>query len=358
MTVAGRADRHPPPDSAAAIETALLHGVDAIAADAAGALDREHQWSLYDRLDWLRLTARCVLPDTRLACMRARKGEDSAWLFLGAGERRSARAFAGWYTLDVAPVFAATTPDGTRLQLLAAAACALRPHFDRIDLHPVTPATADLVRAAFSAAGWWAVEADATANWVADTRGMDFDEYWRARPSRLKNTVRRKLRDGGLQTRIFRHFDAAAWADYEAVYAQSWKPEEGSPAFLRELARGEGDAGHLRLGLAYRENRPVAGQFWTVEHGIATIHKLAYVEAEKAASPGTVLSHAMFCHVLDDDRVALIDYGVGDDPYKSEWMTQRRMMRHITLFNRRSLGGVAGAARSAAATLIRRTRHD
>lgn len=356
MTIALRTARLPtfPMD----VETTLIHGIDAITADAAGTLDRDHQASLYNRLDWLRLTAEHVLPDTPLTCVRARAGDERVWLFLAAEPGRRARAFAGWYTLEVSPAFAVTSYRTSQLQLLTAAARALRWEHDRVDLHPVAPATADLMRKAFSAAGWWAVEADTTANWVANTKGIDFDTYWRARPSRLKNTVRRKLKDGGLETRIFTRFDAAAWAEYEAVYAQSWKPEEGSPAFLRAIAQVEGQAGCLRLGLAYREGRPVAGQFWTVEREIATIHKLAYVEAEKATSPGTVLSHAMFRHVLNEDRPTLIDYGNGDEPYKAEWMTERRMLRRVTLFNRHSLGGVADAARSVAATLIRRTRHD
>lgn len=358
MTIPPRAASVPIAPAVPAVETTLIYGIDAIGADAAGALDRHCQASIYNRFDWLRLTAEHVLPRTPLACVRARTGDERAWLFLAAEPGRRARAFAGWYTLEVSPAFAGAASRARRLQLLTAAACALRRDHDRIELHPVASATADLVRTAFSNAGWWAVEADGVANWVADTKDLGFEEYWRARPSRLRNTVRRKLKEGELETRVSTRFDAAAWADYEAVYAQSWKPEEGSPAFLRAIAQIEGDAGCLRLGLAYREGRPVACQFWTVERGIATIHKLAYVEAEKATSPGTVLSHAMFRHVLTEDRPALIDYGNGDEPYKAEWMTRRRLLRRLTLFNRRSLGGVAGAARSAAATLMRRVRHD
>lgn len=358
MNLPLRAARPLIPDVVPTVETTLLHGIDAVAADAAGLLDRDGQPSMYNRLDWLRLTAEHVLPDTQLLCARARAADDRGWLFLAAEPGRRARAFAGWYTLEVSPAFTADMSQAKQLQLLTAAAGALRRDFHRIDLQPVAAAAVDIVRAAFSAAGWWAVEADAAANWVADTRGIGFEDFWRARPSRLKNTVRRKLKDATLETRILTRFDAAAWADYEAVYAQSWKPEEGSPAFLRAIAQAEGEAGCLRLALGYRDGRPVAGQFWTIEGGIATIHKLAYVESEKALSPGTLLSHAMFRHVLDQDRPALINYGNGDEPYKAEWMTQRRMTRRITLFNRRSLGGVAGAARSAAATLIRGTRHD
>lgn len=339
-----------------AIETRLLDGIDVIEADAAGVLGRDSQPSMYNRLDWLRGTARHVLPDAKLVGMRAQAGGDAAWLFLAREERRSARAFAGWYTLDVSPAFTPGMSAATRKELLKAAARALRGDFDRIDLQPVTSATADLVRSAFADAGWWVAETDATVNWVAEVAGLSFEDYWCARPSRLQNTVRRKLKGSGLEPRILRHFEAAAWNDYERVYAQSWKPEEGSPAFLRAIAEAEGQAGCLRLGLAYRQGVPVACQLWTVERGIATIHKLAYVEAEKAASPGTILSHAMFRHVMVEDRPTLIDYGNGDEPYKAEWMTRRQLTRRLSMFNQRSPGGLAGAARSAAATLIRRSR--
>lgn len=358
MTLELRAVRPVTADIVRPVETTLLHGIDAVAADAEGLLEREGQQSMYNRLDWLRSTARYVLPDERLLCARMREADDRAWLFLAAEPGRRARAFASWYTLDVSPAFTASTPTRKRMRLLTAGACALRRHFDRIDLQPVAAETVDLVREAFSAAGWWAVADDATANWVADTEGLAFEEYWRSRPSRLKNTVRRKLRDSTLEIRIVTRFDPAAWADYEAVYAQSWKPEEGSPAFLRAFAESAGNAGCMRLALGYRDGRPVASQFWTVDGGVATIHKLAYVESERTSSPGTQLSHAMFRHVLDRDRPGLIDYGNGDEPYKSDWMTRRQVKQRITLFNRRSLMGVAGAARSVAAELVRRTRHD
>ena len=71
---------------------------------------------------------------------------------------------------------------------------------------------------------------------------------------------------------------------YEDVYEKSWKPTEGSPAFLRALAEAEGKAGTLRLGLALASGKPVAAQFWLVENGEATIHKLAHRESGAQAS--------------------------------------------------------------------------
>ena len=109
--------------------------------------------------------------------------------------------------------------------------------------------------AAFRAAGWVTRLDPKTGNWRIATEGMDFDDYWASRPGQLRSTFKRRAKAAGLEIVIHDRFDAAAWADYEAVYRASWKPEEGSFAFLRALAEQEGAAGTLRLGLAYKEAR-------------------------------------------------------------------------------------------------------
>src|SRR5205085_12060471 len=146
---------------------------------------------------------------------------------------------------------------------------------------------------AFREAGWLTFVRPAAVSWQSSTEGMSFDEWWAKRPAKLRNTAERKAKAAGLEIEILRTFDPAAWADYEAVYEASWKGEEGSPTFLRALAEQEGAAGTLRLGIARKDGKPVAAQLWLVENGRATIHKLAYDEAAKALSPGTVLSLAM-----------------------------------------------------------------
>jgi hypothetical protein len=328
-----------------AIDVRLFEDLDAVAGDAAGALGRDRQPSLYDRLEWLRLTSAHVPTAGRPVVARAALGQERCWLFLSASGRRRAEAYASWYTLAFAPVFVCAAP--MRGALLAALAATLRQRFDSITLAPMPGPTAALLAEAFSGAGWRAAIEDATANWVAHTEGQDFAAYWAKRPSRLRNTVRRKIRAADLTIDILDRFDAAAWDAYETIYEASWKPAEGSPAFLRALAEQEGAAGTLRLGIARKEGQPVACQFWTVEGGVATIHKLAHIEAERAGSPGTVLSEAMFRHVIDRDRPAIIDFGTGDDPYKADWMDERRMLARVTLYDRGSIGGIARAARAA-----------
>jgi hypothetical protein len=196
----------------------------------------------------------------------------------------------------------------------------------------------------------------ATASWQGDTGGRSFEHYWAARPSKLRSTFARKARAAGLAVEIHRSFDPAAWDAYEEVYRASWKPEEGSFPFLRALAEQEGAAGALRLGIARKDGFPVAAQLWTVENGTAWIHKLAYREDRKALSPGTVLSEAMFRAAIDQDRVARIDYGTGDEAYKADWMDRRETLWRVEAFNPRTLAGLLAAGRASAGALVRRLR--
>ena len=314
--------------------------------DAAGGLDRDAQPSLFDRLEWYRLVAEHCPPPGKLLVARAAEGRRRAWLFLAVDGRR-AEAWASWYSLRTGGI---GEPD-----LFAAIARALK--FGGIAELQLAP-LADPVplRDAFREAGWLTFAAPATASWRIRTDHLDFASYWKNRPSKLRSTAERKMKAAGLEVSIYNRFEEEAWTGYEEVYRASWKPEEGSPAFLRALAEREGAAGTLRLGIARRDGRPVAAQLWLVENGEATIHKLAYSEEAKALSPGTILSMAMFRHVLDEDHVRLIDYGTGDEPYKRDWMDERADLWRLTACNPSTVRGLARAARIAAAPLVRRLR--
>ena len=327
------------------VEVKLFDSVNEASADAAGGLDRQAQPSLYDRLDWYGMVAEhCALPGRPIVA-RARHLQGQAWMFLAVAGGK-ARAWASWYSLRWRPI---GDPDLFR-HILAT----LRDRrISALDLAPLEQ-TEPLVRAC-AESGWIAFVEPHKANWRAFTQGMDFDAYWARRPGRLRSTAKRKAKAAGLEIEIFDRFDAGAWAEYEAVYEASWKPDEGSPAFLRALAEQEGAAGTLRLGIARKDGAALAAQLWLIEHGEATIHKLAYREEAKALSPGTVLSMAMFRRALDEDRVALIDYGTGDEPYKADWMDERRTLWRLRAYNRRTLRGLAGAARRAASSLVART---
>lgn len=333
--------------------------LDAVAATARATLDRPAQPSPFDRLEWFRRTWTCCPPGAAPLVVRTRTEGADAWLFLARQARGRLVALASWYTLAFAPVYSGAPDAALKRRLLRAVARRLRVAslgIARITLSPVPADEAALLAAAFRRAGWLTVSTPATVNWRLPVAGRVFAEYWAARPGALRATVERK--QGRVAIRILDHFDADAWTAYEQVYAASWKPAEGAPAFLRGFAENEGAAGTLRLGLAEIDGRPVAAQLWTVENGTAVIHKLAHVEEAVEHSPGTLLSAALFAHAIDADGVQTVDFGTGDDGYKADWMEERHLLYRIELFNLRRPSAWPGAARARLSALVRRPRVD
>lgn len=333
-------------------------GFDAVETVARGTLDRSAQPNLFDRLEWFRRTWAHVPPGSAPLIVRTRTEGADAWLFLSLEARDRAEGLASWYTLAFRPVFTGQPPASVRVRLLTALARRLRGRLGRISLSPVPEAeAAELVRA-FRRGGWLPILQRATVNWRLDVAGRDFESWWAERPGQLRSTVSRKGGKAQVDIVIHERFDEAAWAAYESIYAESWKPEEGSPDFLRATAETEGAAGALRLGIASIEGEAVAAQLWTVDHGIAIIHKLAHRDSAAEYSPGTLLSAAMFRHAIDVDKAVTIDFGTGDDRYKSDWMEQRYPLYALRLFNPRRPSQWLGWLRAKAATLVRRDPLD
>ena len=193
---------------------------------------------------------------------------------------------------------------------------------------PDEDGSASLLETAFRKEGWIVVCEQCDENHILPVAGRSFAQYWEQRPGPMRTTLKRKAKK--VTVELFDHFDEGAWAAYQAVYNESWKPEEERAGLLEAFARAEGAAGRLRLGIARAEGVPVAAQFWTVENGTAYIHKLAHVEATKALSAGTTLSAALFERAIDVDKVDCIDFGTGSDAYKRDWMEQVRPRFRLT----------------------------
>jgi CelD/BcsL family acetyltransferase involved in cellulose biosynthesis len=172
---------------------------------------------------------------------------------------------------------------------------------------------------------------DHFGRWWEDLRGRTFDQYLAARDGALREVIRRKTarlkRDGATFTMIGAGCSAteaeAGVADYEAVYAASWKEAEPFPDFQPTLMRELAAAGWHRLALCHLNGQPIAAQLWVVVAGTATVLKLAHDQRFDKQSPGTVLTAFAIRALMERDQIDRLDFGRGDDPYKRGWATRR-----------------------------------
>lgn len=304
----------------------------------------------FDRLDWWLGLAQHGSMAPLLAT--AKDGDDFAALPL-ARTGTGLIGLANWYTFRLRPL---VSSHESAPRLLASMAKSLRRHAPRITLSqmPDEMGEAQTLARAFRQGGWFVALEICDTNHRLDVAGRDFAQYLASRPGPLRSTLKRKARK--VSCTIHRAWSEERWADYEAVYAKSWKGEEGSMPFLKSFAQAEAEAGRLRLGLASADGHVVAAQLWTVEGRTAFIHKLAYVEEAKPLSPGTSLSAALFEAVIDVDRVAHIDFGTGDDAYKRDWMEQQHPRWRLTAMDPRRPGQWPAIARQIAKQMLRKWR--
>lgn len=283
-------------------------------------LSSDCQRAPFDRLWWWQaLESWCALPG-QLHGIEITDGE--AMLALRDAGHGHLVSLANWYTFRFRPIL-----NGNPIALdLLAKTLKSRAHRITLDKVPDEDGSMTALASAFRKAGWLVVCEPCDTNHILPVAARSFDTYIQTRPGPLRTTLKRK--SGKVSTQVLTHFDPAAWQAYEDIYAQSWKGEEGAPAFLRAFAEEEGAAGRLRLGIAFDSaapgSPPLAAQMWTVEGGTAFIHKLAYRESARALSPGSVLTAALMRHVIDIDQVREVDFGTGDDPYKRDWMETTR----------------------------------
>jgi hypothetical protein len=204
-----------------------------------------------------------------------------------------------------------------------------------------------------------------SGTWYEETTGMSFADYVAQRPSALRNTWRRKRRRLAAGDRLKTAFFAGAAAgidraiaDYQAIYARSWKPAEAFPDFIPALIRLAAEQGALRLGISTVDGIPAAAQFWIVWNGRAVIYKLAHDRRFDDLSLGTLLTMEMTERVLSEDRPREINLGRGDDPYKQLWLPRRRERWGITAANPRTRRGLRLGLTREAAKLYHRLRGE
>jgi CelD/BcsL family acetyltransferase involved in cellulose biosynthesis len=198
-------------------------------------------------------------------------------------------------------------------------------------------------------------------NWHQELGGSDWASYLATRPGALRSTLRRQGRKAGFALDIVTEPGPtleAAIADYEAIYASSWKQPEPLPAFNPALMRNLAAKGILRLGFLRDGIRPVAVQLWALraDRRHATVLKLAHAERDRAASPGSLLTEAMLRFLIEEEGIASFDFGRGDDAYKRLWASERRQRLGLLVADWRHPTGLAALLRHQAGRVRARLR--
>ncbi|WP_198559804.1 GNAT family N-acetyltransferase [Colwellia sp. 12G3] len=198
----------------------------------------------------------------------------------------------------------------------------------------------------------------------------DYASYYQQRPSQLRNTIKRRekklIKAHQYRTEVVTEVNAfpAAFTAYKTIYQQSWKGDEFSFDFIEQVCVAALAENKLRLGLLFVDDAPAAAQLWFLQTGTdcgvkgnsawlqtklqrtASIFKLAYTPKYQQYSVGSILSLVLSEHVISKDNVTSIEFGMGSEPYKKDWLTETKVRQSYQVFNPRSIYGKLAIIRS------------
>lgn len=318
--------------------------------------------------DWFRLLEKTVLkPDWQLRLYGVETGNGIARALLpmsyslNPDNARKLEASSNFYTPIFQPLVASGFDLSQAIHLFAEAIRQDSPRWNSVHFFPLEYETAmqAILRKEFLRNGMWQYTYLSSANWYLRVARRDYNTYFSELPSKLRNTLTRKARtlnaNYSFSFRIFQGCESTqqALADYQYVYTHSWKEPEIYPEFIPALIRLCADNGSLRLGIAYIDQQAVAAQFWIVHGGTASIYKLAYHREYSTLSIGSLLTAQLMRHVIDIDRVSVVDFLTGDDAYKRDWMSHRRERYGVMFFNLRTIGGQLKAGKHFCKALVK-----
>jgi hypothetical protein len=331
----------------------VYSNVDQIPADIAGPMAFAPGRDFFTCLEWFRCLCRHGVSSERRPRIYVVRPDDAPGLcvlFCFADERtRRLDSMTTYFSMNFAPVMMGSAGGGTALlDSLLAFIAAERPRWRVLNFRMMADeGTRGHMHAGLERHGFLVNSYFQFENYFEDGIKGDFEAYYDSRSSRVKNTIKRKerklLKDHAVRIDLRNDFHEPVIEGYERIYALSWKDGEEFPQFIREMCRTAAELGILRMGVLYVDDVPAAAQLWLLSDGKAVIYKLAYDEAFRDYSVGSVLTRDMMKYVIEGDNVTEIDYGVGSEPYKADWMTEKRSIMGLEAFNMRSPAGVLAA---------------
>jgi len=336
--------------------------------------------NMFQSLGWFRnLLENTRNPGDRLRIygVETQEAPASALAFFVALDRRNPSAFPkpatleefyNFYTLETGPI---VSPEAERIEdvidFLVQGISAETPRWDIVQFGSINRPSPvfDALCTSLRRHGMTIEPFFRHGNWYEDIAGRTLEQYINSRGKAAKETLRKSRKldrehdtDWSVVTGTERMERAVA--AYWTIYEESWKEPEIYPRFMPRLFDVCADDGSFRLGILYVDGEPAAAQLVTMYGRNAVMFKTAYVPKFAKHSSGAIVMARMLRHLICEDRIARIDFGAGDEPYKAHWASQRRERWGIVARNTRTpLGAVLGAtnqARSWAKTAVRAAR--
>jgi len=299
----------------------------------------EKESVFFSRL-WIENLANNVLNDDQLMVLACVVNEDCVLAILPLMKRTS----ESWSSLSniYSSLYTLLLKENNQEEALKCLAQGLSElPFKTLRLEPVAENDSNIhgLQRAMESLGFYCHRSFHFFNWIYRLQGQSIEDYMAARPARVRNTLARKQRrlerEHNYDIRLFTGGNLEqALADYNAIFKASWKGHDLFAGFIESLLDRLSGPGWLRLAILYIEGQPVAAQLWFVVHGKASIFRLAYDEAWKRYSPGSILTSYLMEHVIEIDKVEEIDFLMGNDRYKQEWMSECRKRWRLVCVNR------------------------
>ena len=258
-----------------------------------------------------------------------------------------------------------TKEEGAACKALGAAlaASAERPALVDLNLMESSSAAYQGLAEGLAEQGMWVTRYEYKGSWFEDISSRSFQEFIadRNKSARkaLQNYARkfRKLeREEGLTFELIssEHDVERGIEAFAQVEARSWQSEEPYPGFVAAVIRLAASMGALRLGVVRVGATPVAVELAVLAGGRATLFKTHFDPDFSKVSVGAIAIFKTMEYLLDQDRCATVDFGTDDDPYKSTWVSQRRVLSGLLAVDPRSIRGLTSHTRFHANDKIQR----
>lgn len=333
-------------------------------------LDRARSEGLYSQREWFELLARHRYTKGQAIRVYTVERADSGdpLLMLPLYVSRNDRAARGAYTFasivhfeNYAPVSIVCDPsvEDSRREVLGALFRWLAESHEgqvprRADVIRLAPLVADSpmgedILEALRDAGFAAQIYENSYNQFEETEGISYEDYLARRSSNQRYNSRRRRRkleqQGVVEFAMITSADDPealrdAIDEYILVAVRSWKSQDSTIApLILEWMDIAAELGYLRLGILRLDGRAIAAQFWVSSGGVANLVRTNFREDFRDLAPGVVLSNLVIEYLLDEDKVASLDFGYGNEEYKGRWVDEARIYRGIMAFNPSTIRG-------------------